>query len=313
MICIVITISNSVLLCQNSLYALSSNNDIYRIEPVSCSAELVISGSQLNTTANFTDITYELGELYAISASLLYKINLISGQVDYISLGNGIDPIANGLTSNQSGYLYAAGDNLSRIDVVSHELITIGELGYFTQGDIEIVNGDFYIAAASGSTSKLIKVTESPFIVTEVGSMPNNVFGVSSYNSLPNNEIYISKDSSLLTIEINTGSTLISCPNIFSDFPVYGLTHGPNNLSAGDIKDEEIRIFQISGFIKILIESPTTYRATYCIRNSLGQVVEQSVIIEPNTNIDTYKYSNGIYFITVNIGEYVITEKIILD
>lgn len=281
---------------------------------MNCSSELVVSGSQLNTMVNFTDIAYEQGELYAISSSLLYKINVITGQVDYISLGNGIDGIGNGLTSNQSGFLYVAGLDFSRIDITNNQLLTIGDLGYSTQGDIEIVNGEFYITARDSiANPKLIKVTESPFAVTEIDSIPNNCYGASSHNFLPNNEIYLSKDSTLLVIDINTGSTTISCPNIFDNYTVYGLTKGPNNLNTGNITENEINIIYNTGTNEILIKSSIKARSTFCFRNSIGQIIEQKDIIDPITTIDTHKYSKGLYYIVVNIGEYVKTQKIILE
>lgn len=297
---------------QNSLYALSSSNDIYRIDPLSCTSDLVISGSQFNITESFTDIAVEQNELYAISSSLLYKINLLSGQVDWINLGNGIDVLANGLTSGQNGFLYVSGHDLSRINVNNWGLEDIGTLGYSTQGDIEIINGEFYITARdSEGNPKLIKVTESPFSVTEIDSIPNNCYGASSHNSLPNNEIYLSKDSALLIIDINTGSTIISCPNIFDNYIVYGLTKGSNNLSIGKVNEEELTITYNSENNTILITSSFETQSKYCLRNSLGQVVDQSIFFGSTKTIDANNYPGGLYFITVEIGENVKTQKLI--
>jgi len=298
---------------QNSLYALSSNNDIYRIDPLSCTSELVISGSQLSTTASFTDIAVEQNELYAISTSLLYKINLLSGQVDWINVGNGIDALANGLTGVQNGFLYVAGQNLSRINVNNWTLENIGTLGYSTQGDIEIVNGDFFIAAKNSLANPiLIKVTEFPFTVTEIDSMPTNTFGMSIHGSLPSNEVYISQDSSLLKINVITASTNIICPNIFDNYVVYGLTNASSNLSTDQLFEDQLNIYQDSESEILYIKSSMNFPGTYYLRNNLGQIIAQSKISTPTMTIETSELSKGVYFITVYLGNSVKTQKILL-
>jgi hypothetical protein len=310
LICLLIATSKNITYGQNSLYALLSNNDILRIDPLNCNTELVISGNKINTDVKFQDIACEQGELYAIGSSLLYKINPISGQVDFINLGNGFD--CNGLTSNQSGFLYAAGAYLSRIDITNNQLLKIGDLGYSSLGDLEIVDGKFYISAQdSFGNPKLIKVTESPFTVSEICSIPSYCYGISSHNSLSNNEIYLSTDSSLIIVDVSIGTKTVSCPNIFKNLDVYGLTKGPNNLKVENLKDVEPIITYNSSSNTILISCPLTSMATYCLRNCWGQIVEQSNINDLTTEIETSNYSKGLYFVTVNNREFSKTQKVI--
>jgi hypothetical protein len=307
LICLLIATSKNITYGQNSLYALLSNNDILRIDPLNCSSEMVISGSKIYTDIIFDDIACEQGELYAIGFGLLYKINPISGQVDFINLGNGFDGV--GLTSNQNGSLYVAGSYLSRIDIINNQFLKIGNLGYSTLGDLEIVNGKYYISARDSlGNSKLIKVTESPFTVSEICSIPSYCYGISSHNSLSNNEIYLSTDSSLTIVDVNTGTKTVTCPNIFKNLNVYGLTKGPNNLKVENLEEEPIIIYNSNN---ILITCPLTSMATYCLRNCWGQIVEQSNINDLTTEIETSNYSKGLYFVTVNIRGFSKTQKVI--
>jgi|GEM_PF-4915023 len=286
---------------QSTIYALTSHNDIIRIDPSNCSYQIVIPGSQFSSPyfIDFTDIAYEQGELYLCTTSLLYKINPVSGQVDFINLGNGISGIVNGLTGDQNGNLYSSGQDLKRINVSNVLLEELGTLHHWTQGDIEFINGKLYVAAQDADgNGALLEIQASPFIVSSVGPLPDRIYGMTKHHSLSNEQLFASKDSSLLILDVTTGETVIHCSNIFDDITIYGMTLAPNNLHVSDISESDVfTVFQDFDKQQLFIESPANNQ--YCLYNSLGQEITCSFLSNPTTIIDMSPYSSGVFYVRI--------------
>lgn len=311
---LILIFSSSYLFCQESIYALTDDNSIIRVNPSNCSYETVIVGNQLNTNVSFTDIAFAQGDLYACGSSLLYKINVVSGEVDWINLGNGLDPILNGLTADNNGNLYWSGLGLKRYNLFSGNIDDFGSLNFYTQGDLEYLNDELYITANdSTSTGKLLKVHFNPFSVSVVGSIPQSIFGLARHPMLSSNELFFSKDSTLQKINTITAETTIMCPEIFNGIRIYGMTLGSSYLNTinNDISNL-VKVFNQEEKVTIVVDTSLLYGSKFSLSNSLGQLISSSRIFNETTIVDLKDYS-GLLFVALQLPNgSIYTRRIVL-
>jgi len=287
---------------QSTVFALTSYNDIIRINPSNCTYDTVRVGNTLNEPF-FTDIAYEFGELYLINSDYLYKVDLVNHDIYRIDLGHPLDPSANGLTSDHNGNLYVSGLNLKKFNIFNGILQDLGTLNFSTQGDLDFYNDRIYIAAQDSlGEGQLLEVELNPLTISVVSPIPTGVFGMTQYDSLNENEVLISKGTQLSVLNVSTGTISPLCPDIFNNFGIYGMASGTGYLTTPTVqKVEPVNIFEHDQNVNIQLESDIVGQTHYYLYNALGQLVLSSLITNDLTVIDLNEFSSGILFLTVVI------------
>ncbi|WP_294680264.1 T9SS type A sorting domain-containing protein [uncultured Fluviicola sp.] len=294
---------------QTSVFAITNDGSIIRINPGNCSYEIMVPGSQINQS--FTDIAYDNGELYVCN-NKIFRIDLFSGSAVSTNIGSINDSPLNGLTSDLNGNFYASGGKLSKVILSTGSIGNLGFLdNYYTAGDLEIHNEAFYIAAIdSVGSTKLIRVQTNPFMISEIGLLPDAVYGMTKHSSLNADEVFISSFSNLLVLNLNTTVTSVICPQIWPGMSIYGLTSGPEYLNIQlQANSSEINIVQQEKQVTIHIENTQLDQFIYEIQNTLGQIIVSSGISSQNTSINLSNFVKGIYFLTIIKSNQPILQK----
>lgn len=134
-----------------------------------------------NMGITMTDIAFAPnGELYAISFSNLYRLNLATAAPTLIG-PHGI-PGGNGLVFGSDGTLYGAGSSslmLFTIDLQTGDSTAFGNMGYFSAGDMVFFNQEMYLAS---TTNELVSIDlGNSGIGTPIGPFGfANVFGLAT-------------------------------------------------------------------------------------------------------------------------------------
>lgn len=281
-----------------SLYGITSENDLVRIFPSGCTTEVVLNGTDMNQGPSYIwDIAYEQGMLYGTYSSGICTINPIDGQVAWVNMGTAFD--ANGLTGDQNGILYLAGSDVARFNTSSEVFELLGSLSpYHTSGDVEYMNGSLYITAHDSLGSGfLLKAEINPFSYTVIGSIPNNCYGLTHSMDLDSEHLYVSSFNTLYLLDINNASTSEVCSSISDISGIYGLTFTRDHLSIEDFHFGEIQISQDMISETLSITSLDKKVSEFSIYNELGQKIAGNKLTDELTIISTSDYSAGVYLI----------------
>ncbi len=130
---------------QQKIYACTSGQQIYSVNLVNCSSQLIgPSGTDLYDIAVTSN-----GQIWGIaSPGYLYKIDTLNGAATFIGVmgfnGNSLVDL------NDSTLLMAGGSNLYKVNVGTAAATFIGTTGFYSDGDLTWYDNDLYIVAASG-------------------------------------------------------------------------------------------------------------------------------------------------------------------
>lgn len=149
-----------------------------------------------------TDIAFAPdGTFYGISETDLYRINPANGLLTNIG-SHGIS-YGNALVFSSDGVLYGAGSttsNLYTIDVSTGQSNSLGDMGYFSAGDLSFQSGQLYLSSTS---NELIEVDRYTAASTLVGSFGvNNVFGMATG---PDGNVYAGALTRLYSVDTSSG------------------------------------------------------------------------------------------------------------
>lgn len=153
--------------------------------------------------ATMTDIAFDSsGNLWALSFSNFYKVNPLTGSATLI--GNHNIPFGNALVFGLDGTLYAAGNtstSLYTIDTSTGQATSIGNIGYYSAGDLAFLNGDLYLTTSS---DHLIRIGLGGTLnVTDVGPLVfSSVLGLARGDD---GVMYGVAGIQILTINTSTG------------------------------------------------------------------------------------------------------------
>ncbi|WP_367391837.1 gliding motility-associated C-terminal domain-containing protein [Lewinella sp. LCG006] len=149
---IVISACFSVQLNAQTIYALSSMDEIFRMDVGTCSTELVTALPPLR----FTDISFHPnGNLYGISSNgNLFQMDTVTGNVFFLHSLPIEDPelaIFNALTIGFDGTFYASG---THGDLYTYDLATdtnelLGNFEVGISGDLTFYDGELYVATVT--------------------------------------------------------------------------------------------------------------------------------------------------------------------
>nr|WP_294860793.1 T9SS type A sorting domain-containing protein [uncultured Fluviicola sp.] len=302
-------LANMHVFSQTSIYAITNDGSIIRIDPGNCSYETLLSAYQIGE--GFNDIAFANNELYVSNANFIRRIDFLSGTAVSTNLEGLSDGNITGLTGDENGNLYASGDYLTKAIPSTGSVSNLGSLGgYYTVGDLEIYNNVFYISVLDTGTNKLIKVQTNPFLISEIGGLPPNPYGITKHQSLNPDEAYISTSADLRILNLNTGATSMVCPQLWPGTAIYGLTTGPDYLSTEEYENPYgIDVTQQEKNATIRIENPQLEQSSYCIQNALGQVLFSADITSENTSIDLNHYPIGVLFLTITKSNQSVFQK----
>lgn len=184
----------SVQLNAQVIYALSSMDEIFRMDVGTCSAELITPLPPLG----LTDISFHPnGNMYGISFDGgLFQIDTLTGNVTFLHSLPIEDPelaIFNALTIRFDGTFYASG---THGDLYTYDLETdtnefLGNFGVNIAGDLTFYEGELYVATISRQI--LLVNTENPanssVVINNAPAGENYLYGLSSVNEDCNNGV----------------------------------------------------------------------------------------------------------------------------
>ncbi|WP_020537501.1 T9SS C-terminal target domain-containing protein [Lewinella cohaerens] len=184
----------SVQLNAQVIYALSSMDEIFRMDVGTCSAELITPLPPLG----LTDISFHPnGNMYGISFDGgLFQIDTLTGNVTFLHSLPIEDPelaIFNALTIRFDGTFYASG---THGDLYTYNLETdtnefLGNFGVNIAGDLTFYEGELYVATISRQI--LLVNTENPanssVVINNAPAGENYLYGLSSVNEDCNNGV----------------------------------------------------------------------------------------------------------------------------
>ncbi len=184
---IVVVAYFSVQLNAQVIYALSSMDEIFRIDVGTCLTELVTPLPPLE----LTDISFHPnGNLYGLSSNgNLFQIDTITGNVTFLHSLPIEDPdmaIFNALTIRFDGTFYASG---THGDLYTYDLETdtnefLGNFGVNIAGDLTFYEGGLYVATVPRQI--LLVNTENPanssVVINNAPTGNNYLYGLSSVN-----------------------------------------------------------------------------------------------------------------------------------
>lgn len=184
---IVVVAYFSVQLNAQVIYALSSMDEIFRIDVGTCSAELVTPLPPLG----LTDISFHPnGNMYGISFDGgLFQIDTLTGNVTFLHSLPIEDPelaIFNALTIRFDGTFYASGTHgdLYTYDLATNTNEFLGNFGVGISGDFTFYEGELYVATVPRQI--LLVNTENPanssVAINNVPAGENYLYGLSSVN-----------------------------------------------------------------------------------------------------------------------------------
>ncbi len=180
------------------LYINDANNNIGTVDLVT-GAVTVIG----NTGVNVTGIAFDpSGDLYGISSTDLYQINVSTGVAK--DIGPTLIPDGDALVFDGDGDLFAAGGGtnvLYFLDSATGTGFAYAEIGFDSAGNLAFNGGELYLSA---TTNQLIEIDPNTLVSTVEGnfSFPN-VVGLASGD---NGVLYGVSGTTIFSIDTATGA-----------------------------------------------------------------------------------------------------------
>ncbi|GEM_PF-1265409 len=220
-----------------------------------------------------TDIAFNAdGDLFGISFNALYSIDPTDANTSFIgdhSISGG-----NALVFGPNGTLYGAGSStthLFSIDIGTGAATVLGDMGFYSAGDLEFNSGNFYLAAFTGTNDTLVIIDQDTYHGSAVGQIGfNNVFGLATGDD---GVLYGTSGTNVLNIDISTGAGTIVANYSGGGL---GFSYGSSTVS-----------FQV-GNLKIIIEPQEAVDAGAKWRRTGTKTWHNSGYTETNVPIGTY-------------------------
>ena len=198
------------------LYAISDDEELYRLDLSNCSTELITP-----VDLRMTDIAFHPnGNLYGIRFSgEILQIDMETGETDLIYTFTSELPRFNSLTISIDEVIYAAMTNgdLFSFDLTTNSEEFIGNAGYGANGDLTFYQGNLYLGATETRIVLIDRNELSNNSVVMNDSFLDDIYGFSTFNENCNESSYIVSfdnddiSSGVYQVDWNTNTFDLTC------------------------------------------------------------------------------------------------------
>jgi hypothetical protein len=309
-----------------TLYANTSNGDIYKINPLTCTSTLLCTGSP------FSDIAFCNGVLYATGYSIdyLYSIDTLTGNASVVAQTP--DAGFTGLVGDGHGNLLMAMHNgvIYKYNIATgiFSVLVFG-YGWGCPGDLAIKDDTLYMFAQGYGCLALVKITLNPYSYVVIDSLDFGMayqtpsFGLATVISGELNAVCASMNNGginqLYSINTTDGTTTLICANAgMSGTQAYGLASA-TEYPIVDIQEE------FSGAEFTLSPNPAKDHVMVDCRKMSQPFCEITLADLHGTNlkrlklptsgitsIDISGWNSGIYLITVESEGIRVRKKLVV-
>jgi hypothetical protein len=274
-----------------TIYAVSSMNQLFKLDPETCSAEYVAD-------LEADDIAYEQGRLYTVGSGLAVIDPLTGKKAPVPALSTIFG--GNALCGDGQGNLYAAGGRISRYSIATQTttmLVNIDELGYASSGDLEYRDGKLFLAVTRQSdyVPLLLRINLEPLTVTVETALQAPSWGMAFGDD---GSFYIAIGQDLFFYNQQWGEHWVICPSITYGW-IHGMMNAPDDLGINWDPATAVEIVHQPGQPVTITFPPGTPARSYRLLNTIGQLVGEGLLADEENTLDLEVFASGAYFLHI--------------